>query len=550
MIIFLLNFTQNLKLYLMKKLSYILVLLFSTINLFSQSLVSLQEGRTNATIISNTQYSLSFTSSLSGFDILGVKAKDGEYIRIVVPEYYPDKNVSNPELPVMTRLIEVPLDAEFEVRIKSFDEQIVNLNEYGIDLQILPNQPSVSKSADYDKLPFYKNSSIYEDKEFYETQPVSVELLSKMRGIQIAQIRVSPFSYDIESNTLIIKNNIEAEIIYKNADFKKTAQLKADKYSPAFGSAYNSLWNFKAPATKGAIDRYPIKYVIVSDRMFEAALNSFIKWKTKKGFYVTVAYTDEIGTTATAIKAYLQGLYNAGTAEDPAPTYVLFVGDVAQVPYSKQVAGSGWWDEEHVTDMYYCSTMVELIISRSLFWKIFGKYCCTSSSSNRKTLMFEQYTFPDPSFLGEAVLVAGDDNSWASTHANGQVNYAHNYYFNADHGVTTLHKYLYPQSSQLAAEIRSKLGQGVGYANYSAHCDYDGWANPSFTISHIPSLNNEDKYFLVLATVVCQINLKANVLVKHLLEQIKGAVAHIGGQIVLSGTRILLDSRFNFYNYS
>ena len=65
-------------------------------------------------------------------------------------------------------------------------------------------------------------------------------------------------------------------------------------------------------------------------------------------------HTDEIGTTATAIKAYLQGLYNAGTAEDPAPTYVLFVGDVAQVPYSKQVAGSGWWDEGHVTDMYYC----------------------------------------------------------------------------------------------------------------------------------------------------------------------------------------------------
>lgn len=531
MIIFLLNFTQNLKLYLMKKLSYILVLLFSTINLFSQSLVSLQEGRTNATIISNTQYSLSFTSSLSGFDILGVKAKDGEYIRIVVPEYYPDKNVSNPELPVMTRLIEVPLDAEFEVRIKSFDEQIVNLNEYGIDLQILPNQPSVSKSADYDKLPFYKNSSIYEDKEFYETQPVSVELLSKMRGIQIAQIRVSPFSYDIESNTLIIKNNIEAEIIYKNADFKKTAQLKADKYSPAFGSAYNSLWNFKAPATKGAIDRYPIKYVIVSDRMFEAALNSFIKWKTKKGFYVTVAYTDEIGTTATAIKAYLQGLYNAGTAEDPAPTYVLFVGDVAQVPYSKQVAGSGWWDEGHVTDMYYCEYDGGTDYIPEVY---FGRFSASTvahlAPQIEKTLMFEQYTFPDPSYLGEAVLVAGDDNSWASTHANGQVNYAHNYYFNADHGVTTLHKYLYPQSSQLAAEIRSKLGQGVGYANYSAHCDYDGWANPSFTISHIPSLNNEDKYFFSVGNCCLSNKFESECFGEALVRaNKKGAVAHIGG---------------------
>jgi len=525
------KFTKNLKLYLMKKLGYILVLLFSTVSLFSQSLVQLQEGRTNATIISDTQYSLSFTSSLSGFDILGVKAKDGEYIRVIVPEYFPDKNVSNPELPVMTRLIEVPMDAEFEIRIKSFDEQIVNLNEYGIDLQILPNQPSVSKSADYDKLPFYKNSSIYKDKEFYETQPVSVELVSKMRGVQIAQIIVSPFSYDIESNTLIIKNNIEAEIIYKNADFKKSAQLKTDKYSPAFGSAYNSLWNYKAPATKGAIDRYPIKYVIVSDRMFEAALNQFIKWKTKKGFYVTVAYTDEIGTTAAAIKEYLQGLYDAGTAEDPAPTYILFVGDVAQVPVSKQVAGSGW-SSGHVTDMYYCEYDGGTDYIPEVY---FGRFSASTVAhltiQIEKTLMFEQYTFPDPSFLGEAVLVAGVDQSWSSTHANGQVNYAHDYYFNAEHGVTTLHKYLYPQSGSAAAEIRSKIGQGVGYANYSAHCDQNGWADPSFTTSHVPSLNNENKYFFSVGNCCLSNKFEVGECFGEAIVRAnkKGAVVHIGG---------------------
>src|SRR5690554_5679034 len=262
----------------MKSFSFIFVLFFFSFNLFSQSLVHLQEGRTNARIISDNQYALSFTSSLSGFDVLGVKTKDGEYIRIIVPEYYPDKHISNPELPVMTKLIEVPLDSEFEIRIKSFDEQIVNLNEYGLDFPILPNQESVSKSADYDRLPFQKNSRIYTDKEYYETQIVSVELLSKMRGVQIAQLSVSPFSYDIESNTLIVRNNIEAEIIYKNVDFQKTAQLKADKYSPAFGSAYNTLWNYKSPETKGAISRYPIKYVIVSHRMFESALDSFVKW--------------------------------------------------------------------------------------------------------------------------------------------------------------------------------------------------------------------------------------------------------------------------------
>ncbi|MCK9255634.1 MAG: C25 family cysteine peptidase [Bacteroidales bacterium] len=516
----------------MKSFSFIFVLFFFSFNLFSQSLVHLQEGRTNARIISDNQYALSFTSSLSGFDVLGVKTKDGEYIRIIVPEYYPDKHISNPELPVMTKLIEVPLDSEFEIRIKSFDEQIVNLNEYGLDFPILPNQESVSKSADYDRLPFQKNSRIYTDKEYYETQIVSVELLSKMRGVQIAQLSVSPFSYDIESNTLIVRNNIEAEIIYKNVDFQKTAQLKADKYSPAFGSAYNTLWNYKSPETKGAISRYPIKYVIVSHRMFESALDSFVKWKTKKGFYVSVAYTDEIGTTANEIKSYLQGLYNAGTAEDPAPTYVLFVGDVAQVAYAKQIPGSGWFDDGHVTDMYYCEYDGGNDYIPEVY---FGRFSASSvaqlNPQIEKTLMFEKYTFPDPSFLGEVVLVAGSDNSWAPTHANGQVNYSHNYYFNDDHGVTEANVYLHPASSGQATAIRTRIGQGVGLANYTAHCDETGWADPKFSVSHISSLNNENKYFFSIGNCCLSNKFEVGECFGEALVRAnkKGAVAHIGG---------------------
>lgn len=508
----------------MKKITLLLFFALIASATFTQNIAVLQSQKTNSEIISDNQSGITFKNSLEGFEISMVKTKDGNFTRIIVPSYYPDKQIGFPELPVMTKLIEVPLDAEFEINIISYEEQVVDLNEYGFSLPIVPNQASLFKNQSIDEVPFEKNNSIYRDKEFYATQPVNVELISKMRGVQIAQIIVNPFSYDIESNTLTIKNNIVAEIKYKNVDLQKTAQLKSDKYSPAFLSSYKSLWNYNAPASKDAISQYPISYVIISDRMFESELEPFIDWKTKKGFYVTVAYTDIIGNTTTAIKAYIQSLYEAGTAESPAPTYLLLVGDVAQIP---AFSASG-----HYTDMYYCEFDGGGDYVPEMF---FGRFSATNVTQLQpqidKTLMFEEYSFPDPAFLGEVVLVAGDDGTFGPTHANGQINYAHNYYFNADHGVTTDHTYLYPAAGSSASAIISDISDGVGFVNYTAHCGVTGWAGPSFTTSNIPSLTNNDEYFFSIGNC-CQSNTfyESECFGEALLRaNKKGAVVHIGG---------------------
>lgn len=507
----------------MKNLFTVIFILALTASSIAQNFVPLLQEKTKAEIILNSDQQLRFTNSLEGFYLTEIKTKDGYYTQLIVPEYYPDNNTGFPELPVMTKLIEVPLNAEFDINILSYDEQIINLNEYGAILPIVPNQPSLSKNQDPNSVPFEKSNSIYRDNEFYNPEIAKVELISKMRGVQIAQITVCPFSYDIESNTLIIRNNIEVEIIYKNSDFVASSQLKSDKYSPAFATAYNKLWNYKMPSSKDALSQYPINYVVISDRMFEDALKPFIEWKTKKGFYMTVAYTDEIGTTTTAIKQYIQNLYDAGTSENPAPTFVLFVGDVAQIPIF-QCSG-------HVSDMYYCEFDGGGDYIPEIY---FGRFSATTVSQLTpqidKTLMFEEYTFPDPSFLAEVVLVAGDDGTYGPTHANGQVNYAHNYYFNAEHGVTD-YTYLYPEGGSSEAEIISHISDGVGFVNYTAHCSQDGWGGPEFTTSDIPGLANDDEYFFSIGN--CCLSNKFEVTEcfgEALLRAIKkGAVVHIGG---------------------
>ena len=66
---------------------------------------------------------------------------------------------------------------------------------------------------------------------------------------------------------------------------------------------------------------------------------------------VDLVYTDDpnVGTTTTSIKNYLKGLYDNATESAPAPTFLLLVGDVAQIP-----AFNGTTDN-HVTDLYYAS---------------------------------------------------------------------------------------------------------------------------------------------------------------------------------------------------
>ncbi|MDR2010317.1 MAG: C25 family cysteine peptidase [Bacteroidales bacterium] len=495
----------------------------------AQTHVHLNNVKFISEITSNNTDRFSFENSFDKIQLSEGKTKDGIYTKIEVQGYITNNDIGNPDLPVMTKLIEVPLnynDIVINTYVKS--TQVIDLNEYGFYNPVLPAQPSVMKDQDPETLPFKKNSNIYADKEYYENDLVKVEKLGKMRGIQIAQLIVSPFSYDIESNTLTIRNGIEVEIIFRGADILKTEQVKQDKYSPAFDNVYKKLWNYKTLQTKNLAVQHPVKYVIVSNRMFEETLQPFIEWKTKKGFNVVTAYTDEIGTTVSGIKSYMQGLYDAGTAEDPAPSYLLIVGDIAQVP-ATQISRSS--SERHPTDMYYCEFDGGNDYIPEMF---FGRFSATNvaqlQSQIDKTLMYEQYTFPEPGFLENTVLVAGNDSYWAPTHANGQMNYFNANYLNDDHDVN-VNKYLHPNSSSQRSAILANINSGAAIVNYTAHCNEDGWGGPNFLVSDVPNLTNTDKYFFSIGNCCLSNKFDESVCFGEALlrENKKGAVIHIGG---------------------
>jgi len=76
------------------------------------------------------------------------------------------------------------------------------------------------------------------------------------------------------------------------------------------------------------------------------------EWRTKRGFITQVVTTDEAGSTASAIRDYIKNVYDTC---DPAPSYILIIGDAEYVPV--------WYETIHPShdfltgdDFFYTNT--------------------------------------------------------------------------------------------------------------------------------------------------------------------------------------------------
>ncbi|MBN2669039.1 MAG: PKD domain-containing protein [Bacteroidales bacterium] len=466
--------------------------------------LSSSNAKNQLEVISKSSTNLTLLNSISNFayEILSLKGEN--YINISAQGFYKSNAVGLPNLPEVHKLIEIPFGSEIRISVIDYDEEVIELSSLGITDKILPVQESYSKSEDPDSKPFRINDQIFSQNDFYSKDLIEIEEVGISRGVHIGRLIVNPFSYNPVTNELKVKTNLIFKIEFENADLSLTRSMKQQFYSPAFNSVFETLLTTEQASTKdGIVDYGPVKYIIVANRMFETALQPFIEWKTLKGFNVIVAYTDVIGTTTSNIKSYLQDQYE-NPSDGISPSYILFVGDNAQIPaWNSTNSGSGGTD--HVSDLYYAEYTGDYIPE-----VYYGRFSANSVAELTpqidKTIEYERYEMADPSFLNEAVLVAGVDSYGNSeSYGNGQIYYAINEYFNSAHGYTDVHTYLYGSGSPITSDdnaapaaIHQNVSDGVGFVNYTAHCDWNGWADPSFDVDDIDDLTNDGMYSLMI----------------------------------------------------
>ena len=262
-------------------------------------------------IINNINpYTVDITLSINEilFETINIDGK--EYLDINIEGSYPSKKIGSPNLPMLNKLIEIPRQADIRVEMINDETIIYNGSDYNINSLIMPSQPPISKS-ETNKL-FIINENDYQSNEFYKNELIKIEQKGLLREVKIANLMISPIEYNPVSNQLIVHKNIQFRIHFDNANIEFTNTQKSLAYSPYFEPIFHNSINNYTPIDNLRENNFIeniVSYLIISDPSFEDSLQPLIDWKTKKGFHVTVAYTNEIGSSSESIKSYLQNKY-------------------------------------------------------------------------------------------------------------------------------------------------------------------------------------------------------------------------------------------------
>ncbi len=512
----------------MKKNLLVFMFVLMGIALFANiNSINLSSSRTQLELLRSNDNGLQMNLNMDEISSFDVTTDEGIFSQISIQGFTHSSNIGAPKLPIIRKIISVPYGAEVSVQALNYETELIKLQDFGINNQLMPAQLPIPKSADPSEAVFSFKQESYSKDQFISNELVSAQELGIMHGVRLFVVEIAPVQYNPVEGTILVCNNIDVKVDFIGGDHAKTQLERARTRSPYFEATYaNNIMNYSPAISRDQITQYPIKYVVLSDPMFEAQLQPFIEWKTEKGFDVIEAYTSDpnVGNTMSSIKSYLQGLYDAGTPEDPAPSFVLFVGDVAQIPAWAGSTGG------HITDLNYVKLDGNDFVADMYYGRFSANNTAELQPQIDKTLEYEKLEMPDTSYLEEVVMIAGMDGNFGATHGNGQINYGTENYFNAAHGIVS-HTYLYPQSGSNSSNIVQNVSDGVGYINYTAHGWDQGWADPEFTIPDINGLQNEHKYGLAVGN--CCLTNKFEVLncfgEAWLRAEDRGAIGYIGG---------------------
>jgi len=470
-----------------------LILSVALVSLSEAATIELSEVRNGISLENQTRDDLTLRLQIGNISINPVQTKAGEFTMLSAAGLTRSYRVGEPNVLVCRKVIAIPEGCQLRAEVISSASAEISLNDHGFETLLKPSQPSLFKSDDPLSVPFEFNRDLYQEPGYYSRPLAEVEILGTMRGVRIGALTISPMEYNPSENKIRVHHDVEVRVTFDNPDWNKTERLRSVTYSPFFEPVLDQIINYhdQTSTRLDQITEYPVKYLIISDPMFESQLQPFIAWKSKKGFEVLAAYTDVIGQSNVRIATYIDSVYDADVfAGVSPPSFVLLVGDAQQIAPFNGSAGS------HKTDRPF----VEL--TGDNFPEIYcGRFSAQTTAQLQpqidKTLEYEQYLMPDPSYLEKATLVAGVDHSFSQVWANGQINYGTNNYFNLAHGIDP-NVWLYPESNSagVAAEIISSVNDGVGLYNYTAHCSHSGHADPSFTTADLSSLTNTHQYLL------------------------------------------------------
>jgi len=469
--------------------------------------------------------SLIINYSLPEINIENITNNNGTFYRITAPGHSLTADPGKPELPVLNRLINIPEGTSSIIRISDVKSTRIIPSGNNIKGLLFPAQHGETKQKDNQKTGFVFDKELYSRRGFIKSDTVRIESLGKMRGKELSNLVISPVRYDPASNFIEVITSMKIEISFSGdvINSSKSSSSESALFNETFEKGI--LNYFPSDFMTGYSDQ-PVEMIILTDTAFRKYLEPFYKWKTQKGFKLSVLYkgADMAGSNYTELKKTISDIYSSSLSAGHPPEYLLIIGDVKRIPYYGS-DGSG-----NITDMYYGEFDGNGDYLPDMY---IGRIPATDTNSVKsvvqKLLEYEKFQFADTNkFYSRALELSGKDASYAN-YMNGQIKYAVTNYLTPANKINEYHFY-YPDGYTKKDSVMKLISKGLSFINYTGHGSLAGWLHIDIKSQDVKNFNNRSMYPFVISNAcrTAQFNDTTSLGNKMVVASGEGAIGFIG----------------------
>ncbi|MDP8232299.1 MAG: C25 family cysteine peptidase, partial [Candidatus Zophobacter franzmannii] len=443
------------------RIVFLITLLFT----LSFQLIAIQDTEqdtvTRFNVLESTPTSTTLEFSLPEFKLVKQELNGIEFDKIetqcdgFVPE------LGQPELPLYSTMVAIPYSGSVSLEVLNKTSfQVDNFTAIPAQDYTIENEMERSFALDED---FYNSNIEY---------PVQAENISDpmiVRDFRVVSLTFTPFTYNPSTRSLTVSENITYKLTYN--DEPSVNEMEAPTmYSPSFEPIYSSMIANYELVVDRTIPSHNMRLLMVyggsSDAQYLAKMDEFVKWKKQKGYKVTTASTDDIGSSTTDVKAYIQSKYNNIYTR---PEYVTLIGDVGGSFDISCFTVSGGASDYPYTHLAGDDIMGDVFIGRMPIENVDDFLTMAN-----KAFIYERDPVPAPPTWYNHMLLVGYTNSagQSSMYVNK---------FMKDSGLRVNPNYTFTElyGTPSSSTMQQTLNQGAAFFMYRGWIGMNGWDHPS-----------------------------------------------------------------------
>ena len=387
-----------------------------------------------------------------------------------------------PALPKIRESLMIPDDAAMSLRI-------IDSNYRRFEgLDIAPSKGNILRNVD-PALVSYSFDEFYSDDAWYPERAALLDTPYIMRDTRGVVVEMNPFRYNPATSTLEVATSMTIEVIADGPGRVNVLTEKPATRVQEFESIFSTHYLNYAGVSGERYTSIPEvgSMLVISYDAFYSAAQPFVDWKNQMGIPATHVNVSAVGSTGTQIKAYIQNLYDTEGV-----TFVVLVGDVAQIPYFNNGGAS---------DPSYGFLAGSDSYPEAFIGRLSAENAAQVMTQVERTIEYERDAQSGAAWYHKGMGIASSEG--AGNGDDGEADYVHMGYIRDD-----LLAFTYSEVDELYepgasySQVTTGCNDGRSIINYCGHGWLSGWSTTGFDNNGVNALTN-DNMLPFITSVAC-----------------------------------------------